>query len=554
MDNAAIADLFVLYGKLLELHGENEFKSGIYTQAGFSFKKLTQNIAELRFEEIISHPQLSKALKNKIPEILFKGTFEDLEKIISITPRGLIEILQVRGLGPKKVRELWTKLGIETPGELLYACQENRLIDLKGFGSKTQDKVKSELEFMELNKSKLLYAKIEETAFELLRLFSAFSDMNRIELTGAFRRKCEVISELEYVADCERIEDFKTIIISMGAQKVVDSENKTIFELKKDFPLIIHFAQIENFESVWFKTTATSEHLAKLIEIQPTDSEEDIYSKNGLFFIPPELREGNNELDIFHKNNENILLKLSDIRGSIHNHSNWSDGKNTIAEMSEHCKELGWEYFCICDHSKSAFYANGLVEERILQQFDEIQELNAMQKGVKVFKGIECDILNDGSLDYEKDVLKQFDLVVASIHSNLSMSEEKAMQRLIKAIENPYTTILGHLTGRLLLTRNGYPVDHKKIIDACAANHVVIELNSNPYRLDIDWKWLDYIAQKNVFISINPDAHNLKGLSDTKYGVYACRKAAFPKELVLNTKNLTDFELFLKENKSKKGI
>ena len=238
----------------------------------------------------------------------------------------------------------------------------------------------------------------------------------------------------------------------------------------------------------------------------------------------------------------------------IHSHSNWSDGANTVEEMATELISRGFEYLVLSDHSKVAVYANGLSEERIREQHRYIDELNNRLQPFRIFKSIECDILNDGSMDYSNEILSTFDLVIASVHSNLKMNEEKAMSRLLKAIENPYTTILGHMTGRLLLSRNGYPVDHEKIIDACAANHVVIEINAHPRRLDIDWKWIDYAIRKKVLLSIDPDAHALEGFDDIKYGVLAAQKGGLTKENNLSSFSLKAFEIFLSERKKLKGL
>jgi DNA polymerase (family 10) len=246
------------------------------------------------------------------------------------------------------------------------------------------------------------------------------------------------------------------------------------------------------------------------------------------------------------------LVKPNDIRAIIHSHSNWSDGVNTIEEMASECIKRGYEYLVISDHSKSAFYANGLNEERLREQHRYIDELNAKLRPFKIFKSIESDILNDGSLDYTDNILSTFDLVIASVHSNLKMTEEKAMTRLLKAIENPYTTILGHPTGRLLLSRNGYPVDHKKIIEACAANHVVIELNAHPRRLDVHWQWIDYAIENGVLLSIDPDAHALDGFDDIQYGVLAAQKGGLTKENNLSSFSLKEFEVWLTKNKELK--
>jgi DNA polymerase (family 10) len=248
------------------------------------------------------------------------------------------------------------------------------------------------------------------------------------------------------------------------------------------------------------------------------------------------------------------LIQPEDVKAVIHSHSRWSDGDNTLEQMAEESIKRGHEYMVISDHSKTAVYANGLTEERIREQHRQIDLLNEQYKPFKIFKSIECDILGDGAMDYSNNILSTFDLVIASVHSNLKMTEEKAMMRLMRAIENPYTTILGHMTGRLLLSRNGYPVDHKKIIDACAANHVVIELNAHPRRLDIDWRYIDYAIDKGVLISIDPDAHSLEGYNDIRYGVLAAQKAGLTKEQNLSSFSLKEFEKFLAERKKKKKI
>jgi DNA polymerase (family 10) len=299
--------------------------------------------------------------------------------------------------------------------------------------------------------------------------------------------------------------------------------------------------------------TATENHLNLIgfndINVQ-FDSEESLYQSLNLPYVLPELREGLRELEV--TSLQEKLITYKDLKGVLHNHTTYSDGLNTLEEMATHAKNMGLSYIGICDHSQTAAYAGGLKPERVLDQLQAIDKLNdkyaASSTPFRIFKGIESDILGDGSLDYTDDILQLFDLVVASVHSNLKMEQDKAHQRLIKAIENPYTTILGHPTGRLLLMRPGYPIDHQYIIDACVANHVVIELNAHPYRLDIDWRWIDYAINKGGMISINPDAHQKEGLADMRYGVNVARKGYLMPENCLNAKDLNAFTQWLENN------
>jgi DNA polymerase (family 10) len=321
--------------------------------------------------------------------------------------------------------------------------------------------------------------------------------------------------------------------------------------------LSFHIVQEKDFYSKLFETSCSEEFLNEWTAIaKPNDnsSEEKIFSSARFNYIPACLRESKNILLKSREKSFDDIVQTSDIKGLIHSHSNWSDGSYTIEEMANELINLGFEYLVISDHSKSAGYANGLTEQRIREQHRYINELNSKLAPFKIFKAIECDILGDGSLDYENKILSTFDLVITSIHSNLDMDEEKAMKRLIGAITNPYTTILGHMTGRLLLKRKGYPVDHKTIIDACAAHHVVIEINASPSRLDMDWRWIDYAMEKGLTLSINPDAHTTDEFHNVKYGVLVAQKGALPKSKNLSSYSLKEFEEFLDRTKKVKGI
>lgn len=534
MTTEEIAYTLKLTAQLMELHEENPFKIKSIANAAYKLNKTDVNLEGKSLQELEQIEGIGKGIAAKINELQTSGVLKELNEMLDKTPRGVVEMMGVKGIGPKKVGQLWRELELESIGELLYACNENRLVTLKGFGAKTQAEVKKQIEFHQTNKGKFHYATIEEFALKLVEALKTKYNTALISLTGEMRRKCEIINKIE-------------ILIASASPVNIDGiENRTNIKIE-----LITCSENE-FYTKLFETTATKDHLLQVTSIKNQvagNSEEEIYQANGLQYIEPELREGLNEVELARKNEIPKLIEVTDLRGILHNHSTYSDGVNTLKEMAEYCKELGYEYLGMCDHSQSAFYAEGLKPDRVFEQHKEIDELNKKLAPFKIFKGIESDILNDGSLDYPEEILKTFDFIVASVHSNLKMTEEKATARLLKAIENPYTTILGHPTGRLLLSRPGYPIDHKKVIDACAANGVVIELNAHPYRLDIDWRWIPYCLEKGVKISINPDAHEKQGYHDMYYGTCVARKGMLTKEMCFNTLSLKEIELFFQKRK-----
>jgi len=543
MNNSEIASVLEEFAKLSELHEGNPFKIKALAAAAFQLDKNPVQLAGLSLDEIGKVQGIGKSLAQSIYTLIHENSLPELEKLIEETPDGVREIMQIKGIGPKKVRLIWKDLGIENMGELLYACKENRLLHLKGFGEKTQNNVLQQIYFKMENADKFHYARIENLALQLVAKLSAFS--TKVSLTGAIRRACEVLEQIELVMASESSND--STLSFEGFQMTQESDNEikgTYFQI----PFVIYKTSIDQFYNKLFETTGTEIHQAGYPKIEINnnsfESEEAIFKSFQMAYIPAELRETAEIIDKAKNNSLPNLLQLQDLKGPLHNHSIWSDGQNTIEEMAQWCMQNGYTYLGMADHSKSAFYANGLSIERVFAQHTEIDALNRKYPNFKILKGIESDILNDGSLDYPDDVLASFDYVVASVHSNLKMTEEKAMTRLIKAIENPYTHILGHPTGRLLLMRAGYPINHQKIIDACAANGVHIEINANPYRLDLDWRYIDYAVQKGVLLSINPDAHELDGFKDMYYGVLTARKGGLTQMGCLNALSIE--ELILK--------
>ncbi|WP_343558585.1 helix-hairpin-helix domain-containing protein [Sphingobacterium sp.] len=541
MDNKAISKIFKLCSQLMELHNENPFRTKAMASASFKLDKLPFRIDDASLEELSAQPGIGKSTAEKAKEVAQNGTFRELDELLANTPSGVVEMLTIKGLGPKKVQIIWQDLAIENVGELLYACNENRLVEAKGFGLKTQEEIKKSIEFSISNQGWFLYAKVLSQADAFYAVLKTHFPASLLSFTGDFRRKCEVLSTVDLLISesIEAVEKF------LGDYTLVEKTENSL-EIIDDlgFTFKVFSTNINDFYRDLILSTGSTAHLDLLFNILPDlpslSSEEAIYRNLRLDYIEPELREGLDEIERAQHHTLPQLIQFKDLKGTLHNHSTYSDGVHTLEQMALHCKNtLGLEYLGICDHSRTAVYANGLSIERLEEQWKEIASLNEKLAPFKIFKGIESDILSDGSLDYPEEVLAKFDFVVASVHSNLKMDEEKATARLIKAIENPYTTILGHPTGRLLLSRSGYPLDYKKIIDACAANKVVIEINANPLRLDLDWRWHRYAVEKGVLLSINPDAHRTEGLLDMQYGIFVAQKGGLEAKNCLNTYSLT---------------
>ncbi|MHB8208533.1 helix-hairpin-helix domain-containing protein [Mucilaginibacter sp.] len=545
MENKPIARRLRLLSQLMELHEVNPFKIKSVANASFKVDKLPFAVAGKTLAELEKVEGIGKSMASKIHELVETGTMTDLEDLLAATPEGVVDIMGIKGIGPKKVAIIWKDLGIENTGELYYACNENRLIEAKGFGLKTQEEIRKAIEFKMASNGKFLYAQITKEANDLLnKIETVFVDA-LVEFAGEYRRLCEIISKLVIVLGSrDQQMAFDSFTKSNILQNISLNKNHITGELANGLLVDIVCVEKRYFYKELFMQTGNEEHTTAVLgrtkdEFDQPTSEELIYKKAGLEFIKPELREGDTFIAKAESNNLPQLISYKDLKGTLHNHSTWSDGVNTIEEMALYCRDtLKLEYLGMCDHSKSAFYAKGLSIERVLQQQEEIDHLNKKLSGFKIFKGIESDILNDGSLDYPDEILKKFDFIVASVHSNLKMDEEKATTRIIKAVENPYTTILGHPTGRLLLSRKGYPIDYKKIIDACAANNVVIEINANPLRLDLDWRWHQYALEKGVWLSVNPDAHRIEGFLDMRFGVLVARKGGLSKDKCLNALSL----------------
>ncbi|QEH41190.1 helix-hairpin-helix domain-containing protein [Chitinophaga sp. XS-30] len=560
MDNYIIADNLSLLAKLMDIHGDNSFKAKSFANAAFQIEKLTVPLQETPHDAIFRIKGIGESTGKSVIEMLQTGRFGLLEEYLQKTPPGILEMMRIKGIGPKKIATIWKELEIETLGELLYACNENRLLLFKGFGQKTQESIKQSIEFFLSNRERFLYAEVEAVAAQLEAMFSQIFAPAPVALTGAFRRQQPVIDELEIVIGvpaekvAEQLKDLE------GFTRLDNTADVIILKYQEQIKVMVYGVDQPQFARKLFVTTGNDAfleqfraHAASALDTE-ADSEEAIFTKAGLPFIPPCMREGAGEIALAAADTLPELIQTGDIKGIIHSHSQWSDGLQSLEDMAKAARDQGFEYLVISDHSRSAFYANGLQPERIIAQHQQIDQLNSQLAPFRIFKSIEADILNDGSLDYPDDILRSFDLVIASVHSNLKMPEDKAMARLLKAIANPYTTILGHMTGRLLLSRNGYPVDHEAIIDACVAHDVVIELNAHPRRLDIDWQWIPSAIRKGALLSIDPDAHAVAGYHDIRYGTLAAQKGGLSREKNLSSFTKAELEAFLLQRKQRKGI
>jgi len=556
MTNSQISDVFSLLSKLIDIHNENSFKSKSYANAAFQIDRLPNELSDLPHHEIASQKGVGESISKKIIELLETGELAQLNELTEKTPEGILEMLKIKGIGPKKIAVIWKDLGVESPGELLYACTENRLVNYKGFGEKSQQSIKEALEFYFSNQERYLYAVIEPFALQLETFFKKLFSECETAMTGAFKRQCDIIDELEFVVGCS----VEEILDSLSGNEhfVFEKEEDEIlyFTFQNRIKIHIYSTDENDFQRLLFFTSGTPVFTEAFDTIAPeidyVDEElndETIFEKAGLQFIPHCLREEASIVELAREQDIPDLIEAKDIKGIIHVHSTWSDGNNTIEEMARVCIEKGYEYLVMSDHSVTSFYANGLSVDRIKKQQEEIDVLNEKLKPFKIFKSIECDILGNGRLDYEDSVLATFDLVITSIHQNLKMTEEKAMQRLMGAITNPYTRILCHPTGRLLLSRKEYPINHTEIIEACKEHDVVIEINANPRRLDMDWRWIRTAIDKDVLLSINPDAHSLKGIDDVTYGVLSAQKGMLSKKNNLSSFSLSEFEQFLKKKR-----
>jgi len=590
MTKQEIAGVLDEIATLLELKGENPFKVRAY-QAG---ARVVESMEEPELSRLVKEGQLEsvkgigEALAKKITEMQTTGRLEFFEELKASIEPGLVDLLQIPGLGPKKIKTLHDKLAINDVTALAKACQEGLVADLDGFGGKTQEKILAGIKNREIYGRRHLWWDAWEVAEPILAGLRALSQVTRAEAAGSLRRRLETVGDLDFIVAAREVAPVVEWFTTQPqvSEVTAKGETKASVRFASGLQADLRIVPDDQFVFALHHFTGSKDHNVRMRQralarglslsewgLAPAGGDEsvkekvaggrpaagakvavrtegELFSALGLHFIPPELREGLGEIETAEQGELPRLVKRGDLRGAFHNHTTASDGHNTLAEMAAAAEKLGWEYLGISDHSQSSRQANGLSEGRLLAQIKEIRTLNSGRRfHTHLFAGVECDILPDGHLDYDDDVLARLDYVVVSVHNAMAQSEAVMTARIIRAVEHPHTSMLGHLTGRLLLRREGYQVNVGKVIDAAIANGVVIELNANPQRLDMDWRYWRKAAERGLLCSINPDAHDTAGLDYVRAGVNAARKGWLTSENVLNTRVLSEVQSWLDAKK-----
>ncbi len=576
MTKNEIADVLTQIGTLLELKGENPFKIRAYGAGARALEAIEESelatlIAEDRLESVKG---IGEALAQKIGELHATGRLAFFEKLQASIEPGLVAMLEIPGLGPKKIRALHDKLGLTTIEALAAACADGRVAALDGFGEKSAQKIIEGIRNREAYGKRHLWWEAHEVAAPIVAGLRKLKVVQRAEAAGSLRRGLETVGDLDFIVAASDVEPVVEWFTTQPHVKEVTARGETKASVRfesglqadlrivpaEQFAFALHHFTGSKDHNVQLRQRAlarghslsewglvpaegegTAKEKAERNQSLPAKDEQDLFRHLGLHYIPPELREGLGEIEAAEQGELPRLVQAGDLRGAFHNHTTASDGRNTLSEMTAAAQALGWDYLGIADHSKSSFQANGLHEGRLAAQVKEIQALNASGRfTTQVFSGIECDILPDGSLDFDDGVLATLDYVVVSVHSAFTQSEADMTARIIRAIEHPRTTMLGHATGRLLLRREGYRVDLEKVVDAAIANGVIIELNASPWRLDLDWRHWRKAAARGLLCAINPDAHETEGLGHVAAGLNTARKGWLTKEQVFTTRSLAE--------------
>ncbi|MDP3851767.1 MAG: DNA polymerase/3'-5' exonuclease PolX [Luteolibacter sp.] len=573
---AAVLDEIAL---LLELKDENPFKVRAYRHGAETVRNFDGEIVDLAEKNQLDGIKgIGEALRDKLHELAVTGSLKFHQDLRAEFPPGLFELFDLQGLGPKKVKALHDALGVSSVERLKEACEHGKVAALPGFGGKTQAKILEAIALHEQFADRFLLGSVSPLAAEMLDTLRTHPEISRVTVAGSFRRAKETVHDLDFLVATREpklvCEDF--ITLPQVESVIACGETKASVRLKNGIQCDLRAVSNAQFPFALLYFTGSKEHNVALRSLAlkhglslneygftptaeggaqvPPDlhEERDIYQFLGLQHIEPELRENRGEIEAAADRSLPRLVEIDNLRGTFHSHTTSSDGIHTLQQMAGEAMELGMQYLGISDHSKSTVVANGLDEERLIRQIAEIHALNAGFTGFRLFAGSEVDILKDGSLDFDDGMLAKLDFCVASVHAQFNLPEEEMTRRICRAMENEHVTMLGHLTGRMLLKRDGYAVNHAMIVDCAASTRTIIELNCNPRRLDMDWRWWKRARDKGVLCSINPDAHSTDGLHHVGLGVRVARKGWLRKQDILNTRSLKEVEAFLQTPKARR--
>ncbi len=585
MDKNQIANLLDQIATLLELkEGSSPFEVRAYQNAARAINALDGDIEQLAREgKLKGVPGLGPTIIKRVEEAIETGHIAFYDELASTTPPIKLEMLRIQGVGPKKINAIYNQLHVESIADLIKAIEENKVAALPSFGKKTQDNILQGIAFLEQHAGRFLYPVAEEEAARIQTVLAAIPEIVRMQVGGSLRRRRETIGDIDMVvsvgdaAGDEIKRKIMEVFTSQPSVKAITGkgETKSSVVLRSGINMDLRVVDDSQFPYTLHHFTGSKEHHIPLrrralsmgmtindyglfrgkephLELIPCKDEADIYAALGMDYIEPELREDMGEIEAAINHTLPVLVQDSDLRGVLHAHSTWSDGQNTLREMAEACIARGFSYLGITDHSKTAAYAGGLNEEALHRQHEEIDRLNAEYAGrIRILKGTECDILRDGSLDFADEVLATLDFVVASIHSQFNLPPQEQTQRMLRAISNPYVDIIGHPTGRVLLERDGYTLDLEAVIDAAAAHGVCIEINADPSRLDLDWRYLHRARDKGIKIPIDPDAHTTAGLDKMRFSIGIARKGWLRASDVLNTMTTSELLDFFRSRRKR---
>lgn len=558
-DKEKLAELFLEIGEWLELKGDNPFKIRAYEAAARVFEQLEEDPAVLAHSgKLEDLPGVGKAIAAKAQEFFETGRIAYHDELRSSIPAVLFELVKIPGLGAKKARLIYEKLGVQSVGELEYACKENRLLELPGFGAKTQAKILAGIESLRRFQGRTLISEALPAAEEIAAYLAKVPGVTAVAVAGSIRRRRETVGDVDIVAGGDEHAPVMQAVTDMPSvlSVIAQGPTKTSVTLRNGLNVDVRLVTPAQYPSALHHFTGSKEHnvalrgLARELGLKISEygverpdgsvvlveDEAALYRLLGLDYIEPELREGGDEIAAAREHRLPRLVREDEIRGAFHLHTTRSDGRATVEQLVAAAKKRGWSYLGISDHSRTAFYAGGLKPEAVREQLREIAEYNAAHPEFRIFTGIESDILPDGSLDYDEELLAEFDFVIGSVHSSFNMAEAAMTERITNAMRNPFLTMLGHPTGRLLLARDAYAVDLNEIIRVAAATGTILEINASPYRLDLDWRWCRQAQTAGVMLAINPDAHSTEELAVVSYGVGIARKGWLEAEDILNTR------------------